>query len=87
MPKETLVSSHYLVFDACALIGRHAVMAGLGGLLFFGALFALLRRRFGRGGADIALVALFLMAVALFSAVCVYLLATRPGYRVFHPGF
>ena len=87
MTKRSLAESHYLILDAFNFIGRHAVIAGLGGLLFFGAIFTLLRRRFGGGGADIVVVALFLTGVALLAAVCVYLLATHPGYRVFHPGF
>ncbi len=91
MATQITVHSHFLPGDALDLIGalclRHPALVSVVVLVTFGAAVAGLRRRFGRGGGDIFAVALFFVVVTLFSAVCLYLLATRPGYRVFHPGF
>ncbi len=91
MTTQVMLHSDYLPADAVQWIGaeclRHPALASVAILLSFGAAVAILRRRFGRGGGDIFLIALFVVAAALFIAACCYLLATRPGYRVFHPGF
>ena len=85
------LQSHYLPADSIALIGKvlkhHPALASLAILLSFGAAVAILRRHFGRGGGDILVTAVFFVVVAAFSAACLYLLATHPGYRAFHPGF
>ena len=91
MPTQVTIHSDYLPADAVELIGaasvRHPALASVVVLLAFGAAVAVLRRRFGRGGGDIFALALFFVAFTFFIAACIYLLATRPGYRVFHPGF
>ena len=91
MATQITLHTHYLPADAVEWMGaqcvRHPALASVVVLLSFGAAVAILRRRFGRGGGDIFAIALVFVAVILFSAACVYLLATRPGYRVFHPGF
>jgi uncharacterized membrane protein len=91
MAARVTLQSYYLPADAVDLIGalcvRHPALASVVILLSFGAAVAILRRRFGRGGGDIFAIALLFVAVTLFSAACFYLLTTRPGYRIFHPGF
>ena len=91
MATQVTVYSNYLPADAVELIGalcvRHPMLASVVILLLFGAAVATLRRRFGRGGGDIFAIALLFVAFTLFTTACVYLLATRPGYRVLHPGF
>ena len=85
------VHSHYLPAEAAQWIAQvcqiHPFIAGATILLSFGLVFWVLRRRFGRGGTDIVATTLFIVTLAIFSAACLYLLFTRPGYHVFHPGF
>jgi lipopolysaccharide export LptBFGC system permease protein LptF len=86
-----MLQSHYLPADAFELIGalcvKFPVLACVAVLMLFGAAMALLRRRFGRGGGDLLVIALFIVVLTIFTSACLYLLATHPGYRVFHPGF
>jgi len=91
MINRIAVQSHYLPADAFRLIAevsqRHPILASVAVLLSFGAVVAILRRRFARGGGDIFAIALFFVAFAVFAAACLYLLATHPGYHIYHPGF
>jgi uncharacterized membrane protein len=91
MATQVTLHSDYLPADAVELLGslgvHHPALASVVVLLSFGTAVAILRRRFARGGGDIFAIALVSVLVTLFCAACIYLLATRPGYRVFHPGF
>ena len=87
----TTLTSHYLPAEAIRLVGRtslsHPVASAALVLLLFGAVMALLKQRFGRGGGDIFVTVLFFTAIVIFVAACLYILYTQPGYRVFHPLF
>lgn len=91
MATRVTMQSHYLPADAFGLLGevfqRHPILASAAVLFSIGAAVVILRRRFGRVGGDIFIVATFLVFVTVFSAACLYLLISHPGYRVFHPGF
>ncbi len=88
---QVTVHSHYLPAEAIQLIGRVCVLHPVTASAVIVASFVLVlwffRRQFGRGGGDIFVMALFLFALVIFSAACLYVFVTHPGYRVFHPGF
>ncbi len=91
MERKVILHPHYLPGDALAWLGRlfqhHTMMSTLIVALILGLIYAILKKRLGRGGGDVLSVALFLTFVFFFMAASVYLLATNPGYRLYHPGF
>jgi hypothetical protein len=85
------LTSHYLPAEAIQLVGRTSLNRPIASavvvLFLFAAAMAFLKKRFGRGGSDIFVTALFLTAIVIFVAACLYTLYAQPGYRVFHPLF
>ena len=87
----TTVTSHYLPAEAMALAGnianQHPIATAIGVLALYVGVMAYLKRRFGRGGGDIFVAALFFTDIVIFIAAGLYTFFTRPGYRVYHPLF
>ena len=85
------VTSHYLPAEAISFIGsisvRRPIGSAIGVLLLFSCSMAFLKKKFGRGGSDIFIAALFFTGITIFVAACLYLLYHERGYRVFHPLF
>ena len=80
-----MTTSRYLPADAIALLDRlfrgHPGMAVLAALAVYVVIVGIFRRRAGRAGPDLLIVALILTAAVIFVSACLYLLATHPGYR------